>query len=659
MPKRLPGSIVALVLLWPAASATGAGGAAERRTANDGQVVLENVPEMAPELVARLNRYQNVRSASFEDWTGDGTGLYIRTRFGDVTQIHHVARPGGARRQLTFFPEPTGGASRRPSGAELAFTMDEGGSEFYQVFLLDPRTGDARRLTDGESRNGFVRWSPDGTRIACTSTRRNGRSNDVWLLEIADPAGARLVVEAPDGSSWAAADWSADGGRLLIQQYVSSTDSRVHLLDLASGERTRLLGGEPAPSSNLALEFDAGDTGLFVVTDRGDDFRRLAHLDLASGEVDVITRDIPWDVNEFELSEDGRRAAFVVNEGGVSRLYLMDAQKLVYAPVETPAGLVDGLGFSPDGSRLAMTLNTARTASDVYTIELGAGATDAEELVRWTESEVGGLDTESFALPELVYFPTFDEVDGAPREIPAFVYRPEGAGPHPVIVSIHGGPEGQARPGFSSTYQAWIAELGAAVVVPNVRGSSGYGRDYLLLDNGTKREDPVRDIGALLDWIARAPDLDERRVAVYGGSYGGYMVLASMVRYSDRLRAGVDIVGISNFVTFLESTQDYRRDLRRVEYGDERDAEMRAFLESISPNRQADRITAPLFVAQGQNDPRVPVTESEQIVRNVRAAGYDVWYMNCLNEGHGFKKKENRDLYEQVVVTFLEKHLLR
>ena len=435
-------------------------------------------------------------------------------------------------------------------------------------------------------------------------------------------------------------DWNPDGNHLLIQQYVSITDSRVHLLEPESGERKQLLGDANDPSTNMALAFDATGSGAFVVTDQGSDFTRLAHLDLTSGMLQVITADIPWNVSEFALSEDGRRSAFVVNQGGISKLYLMDPASLAYVPVEIPTGLVFSLSFSPDGTKLAMTLNSAQTASDVFTLALGESTTEAGELVRWTHSEVGGLDTGTFSVPELVHFPTFDEVDGEPRQIPAFVYKPKGPGPHPVIISIHGGPEGQYRPSFSSTYQTWIAELGAAIIAPNVRGSSGYGREYVMLDNGMKREDSVKDIGALLDWIATQPDLDASRVAVYGGSYGGYMVLASMVHYSDRLKAGVEIVGISNFVTFLENTQDYRRDLRRVEYGDEREPEMRAHLEKISPNENAAMITAPLLVAQGQNDPRVPVTESQQIVRDVRAAGYDVWYMNCLNEGHGFRKKE-------------------
>jgi len=337
----------------------------------------------------------------------------------------------------------------------------------------------------------------------------------------------------------------------------------------------------------------------------------------------------------------------------------MDAASRDYARVDNiPVGLIGSLEFSPDDTRLGMTLNTYSTPSDAFVLELGRQPLRYGSLTRWTFSEVGGLDTTQFVEPQLITYPTFDKVDGAPRQIPAWVYKPAGKGPHPVVISIHGGPESQSRPAFSATYQMWLAELGTAVVVPNVRGSYGYGKTYVSLDNGFKREDSVRDIGALLDWIETQPDLDSDRVAVSGGSYGGYMVLASAVHFSDRLRAAVDIVGISSFVTFLENTQSYRRDRRRVEYGDEREPAMRAHLEKISPVNNVDRIDVPLFVVQGENDPRVPVTESIQMVNALREANRPVWYMNALNEGHGYRKKENRDIYQQATVVFLKEYLV-
>lgn len=337
----------------------------------------------------------------------------------------------------------------------------------------------------------------------------------------------------------------------------------------------------------------------------------------------------------------------------------MDVKNQAYEKVNgLPLGVFGGYEFNQGGDKLAITINTAQTPSDVYVIDLKNDPLKSGDLTRWTYSEVGGLNTNHFAVPEMISYPTFDQVNGQARQIPAFIYKPKTPGPHPVVISIHGGPEGQARPTFSSTYQMWVDELGVAVVVPNVRGSDGYGKSYLQMDNGFKREDSVKDIGALLTWIDKQDDLDSGRVAVYGGSYGGYMVLASSVYYSDRLKAAVNIVGISNFVTFLENTQDYRRDLRRAEYGDERSPEMRKFLNNISPLNNVSKINVPMFVVQGENDPRVPVTEADQIVKALEEKQQTVWYMNALNEGHGYRKKENRDIYQQAVILFFQKYLI-
>jgi len=630
------------------------------RTTNNGNLVMEDIPEIPNEIVDSLNRYQNVRSASFRDWTADGSGIYISTRFGDVNQVHRVDMPGGARHQVTFYDEPIGGVARQPGGSNVIFTRDAGGSEFSQIFLLDPVDGATTMLTDGESRNGGTTWDREGRRIAFTSTARNGASNDVWVMDPQDPSSAEVVLESPDGSSWSAAEFSASGSKVLITNYVSIADARVNVLDLDTGAVTLLAGGPDNKSANFPLAFDDANGGVWFVTDQGSEFRQLAWQSAEAGaKPEIVTSDIQWDVGGGAISHDRRRAAFTTNESGMSRVYLLDTRTREYRAVDSiPTGLAFGLTFSPDDSQLAMTLNTATTPSDTFVLELGDSPLEHGRLTRWTTSEVGGLDTTQFRSPELVSFPTFDEIDGAARQIPAWIYKPVGEGPFPVVISIHGGPEGQTRPGFSSTYQMWLDKLGVAVILPNVRGSSGYGKSYLALDNDFKREDSVRDIGALLDWIPTQPDLDHDRIAVFGGSYGGYMVLASSFHYSDKLKAAVDIVGISNFVTFLENTQDYRRDLRRVEYGDERIPAMRAHLESIAPMNHVDRIKHPMLIVQGQNDPRVPVTESAQVVVALRDTGQTVWYMNAMNEGHGYRKKENRDIYQQATVLFLQEHLI-
>jgi dipeptidyl aminopeptidase/acylaminoacyl peptidase len=633
-----------------------------RTEANNGQLIMEDIPAIPQSIKDDLNRYQNVRSAPFRAWSLDGEEIYVSTRFGDVSQLHKVANPGGSRQQLTFFKEPIGSVARQPDGELLAFTMDAGGRENAQIFILDPSSGETTMISDGESRNGGLSWRPDGKAIAYQSTRRNGAANDLWMTEISqsgDAGASKMILESLDGSGWGAGDWAADSSKMLVQQYVSVTDSRIYLLDLQSGEYSLLKGSVEQPSVNFTVAFDASGEGHYYRTDAIAGFAQLAHQHFASGESTIITADISWDVESAVISKDRKQMAFSVNQGGTSQLYLLDPRSNKYQRVNgLPLGLIGSLTFSPSGSSLAMTLNAAKSPSDSYVLDLKKSKLGYGDLTRWTRSEVGGLNTDNFIEPELIQYDTFDSVADAPRKIPAFIYKPENiTEPVPVIISIHGGPESQYRPRFSSTYQLWLNQLGAAVIAPNVRGSSGYGRDYVSLDNGFKREDSVKDIGALLDWIATQPDLDENKVLVFGGSYGGYMVLASAVHYSDRLLGAVDIVGISNFVTFLQNTKDYRRDLRRVEYGDERDAEMYAHLQEISPNNHVEKIKNPMLVVQGNNDPRVPVTEAEQIVAALRGQGNKVWYMNALNEGHGYRKKENRDIYQQAVIMFFEKAL--
>ncbi len=649
------GPLLLAVLLGPAVALSDV----ERRTLHDGTLVMEDVPEIPIDLVVDLMRFQNIRAAGFRAWAPDGNGIFVATGFGDVDSLHRVEMPGGARHQITFYREPVREVTRRPGGQELLFTRDAGGSEFAQIFELDPSSGEATMLTDGESRNTAVVWDRLGRRIAYQSTRRNGASNDVWVMDPSQPGEAEIALESPDGSWWGPTEFSANGSKLLLMNYVSATDSRVHVLDLDSGQASLLAGGPDNRSANIPVAFDDEADGIWLVTNQGGEFGQLAWQPAVPGaRPEIVSADIPWGLSEATISHDRSRMAFVTNEDGMSRIYLLNTRSREYRLVESiPTGLAFGLLFSPDDRYLAMTLNTPQTPSDTFVLELGEKPLDYGPLVRWTMSEVGGLDTSQFRIPELVRYPTFDEVGGQPRKIPAWVYKPAGEGPFPVIISIHGGPEGQARPSFSATYQMWIDKLGVAIVRPNVRGSRGYGKTYLGLDNGFKREDSVKDIGALLDWIATQPDLDANRVAVYGGSYGGYMVLASAVHYSDRLKAAVDIVGISNFVTFLENTQDYRRDLRRAEYGDERDPAMRAHLENISPLNNVDKISVPLFIVQGQNDPRVPVTEAEQMVGALRGQGRTVWYMNALNEGHGYRKKDNRDTYQQAMILFFQEHL--
>jgi dipeptidyl aminopeptidase/acylaminoacyl peptidase len=391
---------------------------------------------------------------------------------------------------------------------------------------------------------------------------------------------------------------------------------------------------------------------VYLATDARGEFQELARLVLNSSAFTWLTDDIPWDIDAVEVDAKTGRLACTANEDGASALYLLEpaGQGFRRKRLEIPLGVVSGLEFSADGTRLGFTLARPDAPTDAYSIELASG-----KLTRWTYSEVGGLDPSTFVTPRRIEFASFDG-----RMIPAYWFQPPRASrerPAPVLIQIHGGPEGQYRPSFNGIEQFYLNDMGMAVIQPNVRGSAGYGKTYLKLDNGQLREDSVRDIGALLDWIARQPELDSSRVAVMGGSYGGYMVLAALTHYSDRLRAGVDIVGIASFKSFLKNTSPYRQDLRRVEYGNERDPAMQEFFDRIDPLNHAHKITASLLVAHGRNDPRVPFSEAEQIAQRVRAQGRKVWTVYADNEGHGFAKKPNRDYLQAAIAMFFKENL--
>jgi dipeptidyl aminopeptidase/acylaminoacyl peptidase len=469
-------------------------------------------------------------------------------------------------------------------------------------------------------------------------------------MDPSDPTSDRLVLEGK-GGGWSVSDWSPDEKTFLVAEHVSVNEGRLWLVDVATGKKTLL-----TPESTEKVwwgggRFSKDGMAVYATTDLGSEFHRLVALDVATKKVDVLTPGLAWDVGDFDVSEDGTKAAYTVNEAGAETLHALDLATRKEIPLpKLPAGVIGGVAWSPDGRRIGFTFTSARSPADAWAVDTATGT-----LERWTESETGGLDASAFSEPEAISWKSFDG-----KTITGFLYRPPARfeGPRPVIVNLHGGPEGQSQAGFLGRNNFFVSELGVAIVFPNVRGSTGFGKSFVKLDNGFLREDSVKDIGALLDWIAKDGRLDASRVMATGGSYGGYMTLASMTHYNERFRCAVDVVGISNFVTFLESTEAYRRDLRRVEYGDERDPKMREFLQKISPLTNAAKITRPLFVVQGKNDPRVPYTESLQMVNAVRKNGGPVWFLTARDEGHGFGKKRNQDFQFYATLNFVEEFLL-
>jgi dipeptidyl aminopeptidase/acylaminoacyl peptidase len=616
-------------------------------------LVCDGLPEIPAGIAEAVGRYTEFRSAGFASWHPVRREMLISTRFGDTPQVHEVRFPLGARRQLTFFKERVGGSSWPRHAADyLVFTKDKGGDEFAQIHRLDVASGAITMISPGgRSQNGLGPWSHKGDLMAFDSTRRDGADRDVWVMDPRDASSARMVLEVK-GGGWGPADWSPDDAKLAVVEEISVNESYVWIVDVATGAKTLLTPKGAERVDYERPQFSADGKGLYVATDRDAEFRRLAYIDLATGKHTYLTAQIAWDVDGFALSPDGKTIAFVVNEEGVSALHLLDTASGAESPApKLPPGSVSNVEWHENSRDLAMSISSARSPSDVYSLDVASGKVE-----RWTESETGGIDVSGFSEPELVRWKSFDG-----RTLSGFLNSPNPrfTGPRPVIVSIHGGPEGQARPGFLGARNYYLEELGVALLQPNVRGSTGFGKSFVKLDDGVLREDSVKDVGALLSWIATRKDLDASRVMVTGGSYGGYMALAVAEHYDAKIRCSMDVVGISNFVTFLQSTEAYRRDLRRVEYGDERDPAMKEFLLKISPANNAQRITKPLFVVQGKNDPRVPWTEAEQMVATVKTNGGPVWYLLANDEGHGFSKKKNQDFLFYATTEFVREHLLK
>ncbi len=615
------------------------------------QLKLDGVPAIPQSIADEVARYTEFRGASVLSWHPTERSMLMRTRFGNTSQAHVLAGPGMARQQITFLPDGINwaGYPRRRSDFMLV-GADVGGSEFGQIYRLDFQTRDLTLLTDGKSRNGGAVWSWGGDVFMYTSTRRNGRDNDFYVMNPLDPASDRLLLER-DGGGWGILGFSRDDKQVLFGRYISVESGELWLMN-ADGTNVRKI----APAEGRKVSYDGGvvlGDGATVLTssDGGGEFTRLVLLDVATGVETPLTPEIPWDVEGYSVSTDQKLVAYAINEAGRSVLRLMDLERRLEIPLPgLPSGQIGGFSFRPNGRELSFVLNSARSPGEIWSVHVETG-----EVTRWTTAE-GAMSTRDFVEPKLIEWKSFDGLS-----ISGWLYAPDPGrhpGKRPVYISIHGGPEGQARPGFMGRMNYLINELGIAVIFPNVRGSTGFGRTFVSLDNGMKREDSVRDIGALLDWIKTQDNLDADRICVTGGSYGGYMTLASAVHYSDRIRCAISSVGISHFVTFLESTQAYRRDLRRVEYGDERDPEMRKFLHEISPLTRVDSMNVPMMIVQGANDPRVPVGESEQIVQSLKGRGIEVWYLLGLDEGHGFAKKDKSDFQFFATIEFLRRHLL-
>jgi dipeptidyl aminopeptidase/acylaminoacyl peptidase len=588
-----------------------------------------------------IEPYLSTRSASLVSYNKD-SGALILTRLGGTTQVHRVDHPLGAREQLTFGPGNVVQASFDPlDSASIFYRADLEGSERYSVHHLELDTRKLRSLTPngGHTRSYMTTRTGD---ILLSSYSEDGTETIITVLD-ADGSPPHEVFRGP--GAWTLSSVAPDGQKLLLSEFKAADDVSLDLYEIDSGRLTRLYGGVSGEVCKAA-SFSSDGSAVDLLANHGGDFISLWRLELDRGAWTELTPKRSWDIESFARQSD-KRIAVVANEDGASVIYTVDSGKRALREIARPGGVVQNLRFS-DSRHLLATVSTPRAPSDVWEYDIGD-----RQAVRWTKSEIGGLHPDSFITPSVIRFRSFDS-----REIPADYYRPRGQGPFATVIYVHGGPEAQSRPSFNPFFQYLAAQRNVAVIAPNLRGSTGYGLAYMGLDDATKRMDVIADVGALLDWITAAPELAEDRVAIVGVSYGGFVTLASLIAHGDRLVAGANIVGVADIEGFLLNTGEYRRDLRRREYGDERDRATVEWMREVSPLRRAAAITQPLFIAHGVNDPRVPVGIAEQLGATVREAGGEVWMLLAQREGHTVQETGTQGELLRRLATFLERFLL-
>jgi dipeptidyl aminopeptidase/acylaminoacyl peptidase len=588
-----------------------------------------------------FERYLNIRSAYTPAWLADGRRVAFLTDITGTPQVWAVDTAGGWPDQLTFFQDKVWTLSASPDGRQLAFLRDIGGNERHQLFLVSNDGIQVRRLTqDDEAIHQFPVWSRDGTRVAYASNVRNGVHFDIYVQAV--DGGPLEMVFKSDGNYRPLA-WSPDANQMLLSHEISSAHQPLYVLDLATGG-VRALTPLDERVINRGVCW-ARDGSVYLLTNRDRDFVNLGRLDIGTGQIAYLS-DHSWDLESLAVSSDGHRLAYTVNADGYARLFVHDLES-GNAPEVTdlPDGVVAEPVFSPDGTHLAVSVDSPNHNLDVWVVD-----TATLSCRQLTESSLAGIPRGSLVEPELIQYTTFDG-----RSIPAFLYRPVGVKPPlPVILYVHGGPASQTRPDFDPRFQFFLSR-GYAILAPNVRGSSGYGKAYMALDDVELRMDSVTDLKHAVEWLRDSGVADPARIAIYGRSYGGFMVLAAITTYPDLWAAAIDVVGIANWITFLENTGPWRRAHREKEYGSL--AKDRALLQSISPIHRVDRIQAPLLVVHGANDPRVPVEEADQIVERLRERGHTVKYLRYVDEGHKISKLRNRiDAFTEMA-EFLARYL--
>jgi len=610
----------------------------------DGTLVFDGIPPLDGSLASRAASYEEWRQATFLDWLPDGSML-VATRFGMDEQVHRLAAPLGMRQQLTFGDGSVLEARAPRSGAGFVFVSQTGG--YPQLFDYSG-PGAARQLTQGNYQHGAPVWAHDGKRVAFYGTDRTGVNEDIYVVDIAAATHPRLVVAGATGS-WRPLDWSQDDSKLLLLNTVSTENSALYVADVSTGALTPVA----VPDSRIvAATFAPDGVGFYLISDAQSDFEQLLYYNPITKVTRRVSADEPWDVEEFAVGAGGHYVAYVVNDDGRSRLTVLDTlRNLEFKPPGLQDGRIDGIGFDDSGQKLAFSYESARAPSDVYVYDVTQGTVQ-----RWTESEIGPIDPASLAAAQLIHYPTWDRSGLGRRILSAYVYLPRGPSPCPVLIDLSGG-EGlhsQSRPDWMPFVQFVVNDLGYAVIEPNVRGSSGYGKAFRALDGGKLRDDAVRDVGALLVWMGLQPGLDSHRVAIMGRGYGGFLALASLAAYGDHLRGAIDVAGIANLVDFVGNSPAGERAERVAEFGDIQDTDMRAFLDRISPLDNVALIHHPVLIVQGLDAPGSRAADSQQLVWRLRSEGDQAWYLSASDAGNAFTTATDRQAYLDTAAQFLE-----
>jgi len=623
-------------------------------------IETKGIPDLSNETPTLLDTYLRNEAIYFNDWSTNNDGLLIRKRYKDSYQAYYLTLDGEDLQQLTNFNEPVS-EMRSSNHTQLngfVYNKDVGGNEDNQIFYFDLDKQTSHLITDGKSKNDFALWNTNGTQLAYRSNARNQVDFEIYLAtftpgnSLEKHSKSELVFKA--SGNWYPVCWSFDDRFLIVNKFISALEAEPHLLNVETGQLEKLFPKSQKMSVTKIL-FSKQHDYLYVISDENTEFLQLRLHHLKTGKQQILTEAIKWNVESIAIDRNGENIAFISNENGYFKLYVMDTEThQIKSLPNLPKGQVHQIKFDKSGNYLAMNISSTSYANEIFVYDIAN-----LKIIQQTINNKQHTLKVSFTEPKLIHYTTFDTFQNESRKIPAFCYLPDQEGSFPSLIHIHGGPEGQFVPGYHAFFQYLVKELGIAIIAPNVRGSRGYGKTYLALDDGYKREDSVKDIGALLNWIEDHPNLNKNKIAVMGGSYGGYMVYAALIQYAHKLTCGISRVGISNFVTFLENTKAYRRNNRREEYGDERIPAMRKFLTGISPTTHAHKINKPLLIVQGANDPRVPQSEAEQMYDEIKKNNIPVWYLLAKDEGHGFKKKKNIDFYQKTALAFLKQHLIK